>query len=221
MTSVQLTKIASERHRARAFGVFFICTFLAYGIGSALADQLVTAPDLLTLLAQQGNQLVLAIVLMAVLHSFFNIALMTSIKPVLAQHAKWLMDTYAGLAIVSTTMLAIGATLLLVVLPLGEVSDTTLHQTLALMLAKANFYTYQVGMAIWGIGGLLLCIALLRSQMVPAYLSAFGLLGYLLFTAGCLMELFGLPYGIMLSLPGAVFEIGLSGYLIGKGFRQR
>ena len=73
-------------------------------------------------------------------------------------------------------------------------------------------------MAIWGIGGLLFCVLLYKSKLVPRWLTVWGLIGYVIFISGTIAELYGLPIGVQLSLPGGLFEIVLSVWLIIKGF---
>ena len=88
------------------------------------------------------------------------------------------------------------------------------------LLTKGNFYAYQIGMAIWGIGGLMFCYLLLVSKLVPQWITIWGFVGYLVFIAGTILELFGISIGVQLSLPGGLFEILLSIWLIVKGFRE-
>ena len=83
-----------------------------------------------------------------------------------------------------------------------------------------NFYSYQIGMILWGIGGLFFCILLYHSKYVPVMFPIWGSFGYLIFIAGCGLELFGVPYGVQFSAPGGLFEIGLSVWLIVKGFNK-
>jgi hypothetical protein len=79
-------------------------------------------------------------------------------------------------------------------------------------------YAYQIAMAIWGLGGLLFVSVLYQSKLVPRFLSVWGFIGYIVFVSGTILELFGYPVGVLLSLPGGLFELSLSGWLIAKGF---
>ncbi len=75
-------------------------------------------------------------------------------------------------------------------------------------------------MAIWGLGGLMFCYLLYISKLVPRGLSIWGFLGYIVFIAGTITELFGYPFGVQLAIPGGLFEITLSIWLIIKGFKE-
>jgi hypothetical protein len=46
----------------------------------------------------------------------------------------------------------------------------------------------------------------------------FGLLSYTIFLIGAIAELLGFPIGLMLSVPGGLFELFLGIWLIWKGF---
>src|SRR5690554_407053 len=82
------------------------------------------------------------------------------------------------------------------------------------------FYSFSICFILWGIGGLFFCILLYHSKYVPVMFPIWGSFGYLIFIAGCGLELFGVPYGVQFSAPGGLFEIGLSVWLIVKGFNK-
>jgi hypothetical protein len=76
-------------------------------------------------------------------------------------------------------------------------------------------------MILWGFGGLIFCNLLYKSKLVPILFPVYGYVGYLIFIVGCGLELFGQPYGVQLSVPGGLFEFGLSIWLIARGFNKR
>jgi len=214
----------SHRLAARLYGVFFILTFLSYGIGSGLIDSVVSSPNALTHIASQVNTLVLGAVLMAICHTILNIGLPVLLLPILKPHSKELTLGYIALACVATTVLVFGVIALLMLIPLSEayVSDgtttATTFNTIFNMLKSAGANAYQIGMALWGVGGILMCAVLYKARLVPRIFSVWGFIGYFIFITGTLLELYGYPYGVMLSMPGGLFEIGLSLWLIIKGF---
>jgi hypothetical protein len=57
-------------------------------------------------------------------------------------------------------------------------------------------------------------------QLAKAFgaLSILGLIGYPILVAGTIAELFDLHVGLALSIPGALFELGLAFWLLTKGF---
>lgn len=160
---------------------------------------------------------------MALLHTFFNIALPVLMLPILKPFQKNLTYGYLSAAIASTVTIIVGAIFLLLLLPLSDVfvkagaEITPYYETLATILAKGNFYAYQIGMEIWRLSGLMLCTVLYRSRLVPRIFSVWGLIGYIVFIAGTILELYGYGFGVALAISGGLFEIFLSLWLINKG----
>jgi hypothetical protein len=73
-------------------------------------------------------------------------------------------------------------------------------------------------MIVWSLGGLMFCAILYQSKLIPRAMSVWGVVGYTVFMLGCMLELFGLDTRLMHVVPGAIFEVGLSVWLIVKGF---
>lgn len=165
-------------------------------------------------------------ILVVLLHTLLNLTAVTTMQNVLKPVNRVFAQLYFSSAILGTFLLAMGAVFLL--LPLasshyllnpGNINSSMLP-SLVQYSSGGNFHCYQFGMALWGFGGLALCYVLHRSQLVPGFLSLLGLFGYSVFIAGTLLELFGYPLGIWFSIPGGLFEIVLSLWLLFKGFRQ-
>jgi hypothetical protein len=163
--------------------------------------------------------------LVILVHSLLNLCALTAMLSVLQTFNRMLSYLYFSAGIASTILLAAGGILLLLPLSVSETMTTSdrdstlLFQALLQYCTSGNFYSYQLGMTIWGLGGLVLCYLLQRSKLVPGYLPVWGYIGYPIFIAGTLLELSGYPFGLCFSIPGGLFEIGLSIWLIAKGFR--
>ena len=63
-----------------------------------------------------------------------------------------------------------------------------------------------------------MCVVLWRTMLVPRWLAIWGFAGYLIFIVGMVSEYFGSGIGVTMSAVGGLFEIGLSVYLIIRGF---
>lgn len=215
----------SQNIAGKLFGIFFILTFFSYGIGSGLIESLINTPDFLTTVYANKIQLTIGAILMAVFHTVFNIGLPIVLFPILKPYNRYLTFGYFSAAISATLILVVGAIFLLLLIPLSDefvkagVENAAYFQTLGLILKNGNFFAYQIGMAIWGLGGLMFCSLLYKSNLVPRLLTLWGIVGYLIFISGTLLELFGHRIGVQLSIPGGLFEISLSLWLIFKGFR--
>ena len=73
----------SHKTAARMFGIFFIFTFLSYGIGSGLIDSVITTQDFLANVNVNQTQVVIGVVLMALVHTFLNIGMPIIMLPIL------------------------------------------------------------------------------------------------------------------------------------------
>ncbi len=209
---------------ARTFGVFFLIAFLSYGAGSGLVDSIVNVPDFLSNISDNKATIIIGVILMALIHTIVNIGLAVIMLPILKLFNKTLSYGYLSAVITASVVLVLGAIFLLLLLPLSYeyvkfgATDTSNFETIGFILKKGGYYSYQIGMAIWGFGGLLLCSLLYQSMLVPRFISIWGLIGYIVFITGTIFELFGYNVGVLLSTLGGLFEIYLSLWLIIKGY---
>jgi len=214
-----------KTNSARLFGIFFILSFASYATGTSLTEIIQNNQILSTDILENKVHLVTGAILMAVVHTLFNLGLISVMFGVLKSTSQRLSVIYLVLGSFGTLMLALGAVFLLLPLAISETIghsegywDTSSFSLLLNLSSSANFYSYQLGMIFWGCGGLVFCYLLQKSELVPVVFPIWGYIGYSVFIAGCFSELFGIPYGVVLSLPGGLFEIVLSIWLIAKGF---
>lgn len=217
----------ADRTAARLFGVFFILTFLSYGVGASLIETVVGAPDLLASVAANKTLIMTGALLMAVVHTVLNVAMPAVLLPILKRYSPTLAYGYLALAVTATVVLVLGAVFLLLLMPLADayVSSSSPEGhlgTQAVILRQGGFFSYQLGMAIWGVGGLALCAVLYRAGLVPRLLSLWGVFGYVVFIAGTVLEILGYSgVGLLCSAPGGLFEVSLSLWLMVKGFEAQ
>jgi len=120
----------------------------------------------------------------------------------------------------------VGTLFSLLLLPLSEAYAkagfimTPNFETIGDLLKKAGFYSYHVGMALWSIGGLMFVSALYKSKLIPRVMSAWGIIGYIVLASGSVLELYEHRdiVDTVSVIPGGLFEITLSIWLIVKGF---
>ncbi|TDQ63970.1 uncharacterized protein DUF4386 [Maritalea mobilis] len=204
-----------NKNIARLYGLFFIATFLAYGFGYGILDGLLHGDAGNVQFVKPDLTFILCVIAMVIVHSLLNFGLLTIMFRVIEPFSPLLSLGFLGLGIMSTVALLVGGIALML---MGSATLET--PAIAQMLYDANFYLYQTGMTLWGVGGLLLCAVLWRTMLVPRIFAIWGMLGYSIFIVGTLSEFFQSGLGVMLSLPGGFFEIGLSIWLIAKGFNQ-
>jgi hypothetical protein len=75
----------------------------------------------------------------------------------------------------------------------------------------------QVGVFPFALGALLFSGLLFRSRLVPRWLSAWGLVGAVLYIVPAVGNMFGLSLEVLMG-PLAVQEMVMAGWLIAKGF---
>jgi hypothetical protein len=216
----------THKTAARIFGVLFLISFLAYGTGTTLIQSIVGAPDILSRVYTSTTLIVVAALLMGVIHTVTNIGLPVVLRPVLKPRNETLYFGYLSAAIVATVALLVGVIFLLLLLPLSDAFTRSgsavagQAETMAILLREANYYSYQIGMAIWSLGGLMFCFMLYRYKLIPRLIPVWGIAGYAVFLSGCILATFGLDFGLIHTAPGALFEVFLSLWLIVKGFNS-
>ncbi|TDB75845.1 DUF4386 family protein [Micromonospora sp. KC723] len=77
---------------------------------------------------------------------------------------------------------------------------------------------YQLAMLSLGLGSLPFCLALKRQRWLPGWLATWGFVGYALLATGATAELMGAEVGLVLAIPGGLFEIVFGLLLLARGF---
>jgi hypothetical protein len=191
---------SSVRRTARIVGVLFLAGYLAYGVGSLIAQGVVDSGDRSdsTALYATGATLML-------LNSAFVIGIGVLMSPILRPHSKPIAAGYLATRIFEGLALAIGV-----------VSLTVLTGSDAI---DANAVFYSVAEAGLGIGSLFFCALLFRTRLVPRWLAAWGFIGYACFAGGNLLELGGVAgAGVVGAIPGGLFELTFAVWLLVRGF---
>lgn len=204
----------SERSQQRIAGALFLCAFLAYGIGTSIVAPLIEAGNATAVLLGGRGQLLAGCALM-LSNSVVVIAIGLLLRPALAGASAKTASTYVMARVIEGLALTVGAFALMSLAFPGDTLSLS-HLTSA---KRVNFIGYQAGMLTLGLGSLPFCLLLFRQRFIPGWLALWGLAGYSIFAAGALLELFGLPYGIALSVPGGLFELVFGVWLIIKGFK--
>ena len=195
-------------------GALFLLAIACYTTGSGMAESAVVHGDVdhhamaFGALLMLGNSVCVAVI--GVL-----------MYPILRVYDENVALGYVVVRCFEGILLIVGIVSLLSQQALTEVAanDPTADVIFA-VLQKANFFAYQMAMCILGFGSLPVCMTLLRSRLLPAWLSIWGLIGYAVFWVGATAEIFGFPIGVMLSAPGGLFEIALPIWLFTKGFAR-
>jgi hypothetical protein len=198
----------------RAVGALLLLAFVVYGAGSALADSADPAR-------------VPAGALLMLVNSAAVAAIGVLAFPVLRAHDEISAHAYLIGRAIEAALLTVGIVLLLLLVPLarehadaGPDGASTLA-ALARVAKAGNDYSYQLAMISVGVAGLVFCRVLLRAGLVPRFLAVWGLAGYAVFLVGAVLEVLGHAVGVVLAVPGGLFEIVLGVLLVVRGFPVR
>ncbi len=214
----------SNRTTAKVIGALFLSGFLAYGIGSGLVQSVVGGSDILSTVTAHRNTLIIGALLM-LLNIAVDVGKGVLFFPILDRHSRRTALAYLATMIVEVTVLAVGVLCLLMIVPLAKQSadagpaSAGWATALGSLAVKSNTMAYQVAEMALGVGCIFLCLLLFQTRLIPRFLSVLGLVGYPILIAGSIAEIFGIHIGLVLSIPGGLFEVVLAIWLLSKGFQ--
>src|SRR3954454_12535283 len=152
----------SVRRNARIVGVLFLAGYVAYGVGSLIAQGIVRSAD-----RSGSTGLFVTGAALMLLNSAFVIGIGVLMLPILRAHNKAIAAGYLGTRIFEGVGLALGVVSLIV-----ATGDSAIN---------ANSVFYNVAEAGLGIGSLFFCALLFRTGLVPRFLAVWGFSGYACF----------------------------------------
>lgn len=219
----------SDRKSAIIAGVLFIIADL-FGIPSMmLSKPLLDAPDYLTKISANLDQMNIAIFLVLIM-SAACAGIAIAMYPVLKRFDSGLALGAVGFRIIEAIFEFFGTICLLLLAILSQefvkagIPDSSYFQTLGTLLLTTHDYITEVLMLMaWGIAALVYSYIFYRSKLIPRWLSGWGLAVYPLLITASILTLFDLiiPLGMIwgiLVLPAALHELVLAVWLIAKGY---
>jgi hypothetical protein len=207
-----------------AAGILFLIAMVTYGAGSGIIASVMEGKDHLSHIYEKRFLVVTGALLMLI-NSIAVIMIGLLAFPVLRPVSRSMALGYLAARMAEAMILTSGLICLLLEITISReyISSTgpgtSYFATLAVLAAKGSYLAYQLAMIFLGLGSTICCAVLYRSRLIPRLLAAWGFTGYLLLFAGALSELFDLGLGILLSVPGGLFEIVLAFWLIFRRFR--
>lgn len=207
---------------SRLIGALFLAAFFLYGLGFGLVTSVVGAPDSLSTISAHQSTLVLGAFMM-LLNSVAVVSIGVLFFPILEQYGKRTAIAYLTARILEGVFLAVGVLSLLMILPLAQLAVNTENAAwatgLGVIATQGNTMAYQIAMMSLGFASLFMCSMLFQTRLIPRFLSVWGFIGYAVFMTGAVAEIFGIHIGVLLSIPGGLFELVLGIWLIIKGFQ--
>jgi hypothetical protein len=199
--------------------------YLAYGVGNAIATGIAAAPGSLSRIS--GSTVFAASAVLMLVNSALVIGIGALMFPILKRHSQVVAVGYLATRVFEGIILTVGVVSLLSLVTVSRTyteagaPDDSYFATLAALASGGNFLAYNVAMAALGVGSIFFCFLMYRSSLVPRFLAAWGVVGYAIFAAGCLLEIVGLAgAGLVASVPGGLFEVFFGIWLIVKGFNR-
>lgn len=201
--------------------------FLGLIAGILSVAPVIDRPDYLVQTAVQSGQVIRGAFFQFVMMAAY-VGMAITLYPILQKCNASLALGYVGFRLVAAACIVIGVILLLLLLTVSQEfskagASTSAHfQTIGELLRTGRDLINHFGMIlVLSMGGVLLNVLLYQSNLVPRWLSVWGLAGTAVaIAASCLFMLrtIDLLTSVYLDFPLALQEIVFAGWLIVKGF---
>jgi len=215
----------STKNTARITGILFIAATVTFMLGNGLIESILNVPDYLVDVYPNKTQVILGI-LFELMNSVAVVGIAIVLFPILKKHNETIALGYIGFRVIEAAILIVGAIGPLLLITLSQeylragTPDPSYFQTLGALAITGHDLAFQVARIVLGIGSLMVCYLLFQSNLIPRFMSVLGLVGYASLIISALFEVFGTNTGMILFLPGALFEIVFPIWLIVKGFNS-
>lgn len=213
MVSGEPTEAARSLKYSRVIGALFLLGFASYGTGFALVTSVIGAPDFLASISTHPTTLVLGAFLM-LLNSVVDVGKGVLFFPIVEKHGKRTALAYLAAMIVEVVLLAVGVLALLMLVPLAQHAGGDWSRGVGALLLQSNTVAYQLAMMSLAIGNVVLWSLAFRIRLIPRWLSAWGVVGYVIFLTGAIAEIFGIHIGLVCTIAGGLFEVTLGFWLL-------
>ena len=204
------------RGSAIAVGLLLLGAFVTYGGGTALVNSVLAADDPASMVATGEMALRVGAILMLA-DALFVAVIGVLLYAVGRGLGERIAVSYLATRIVEAVGLAVGVMFVLLPVTLAgqEVGDVA---TLTAVAEQGNAIAYRIAMMALGVGSVPFWYLAYRVRLIPRVLAALGIAGYAIFFTGYALDLLGLDAGLLLAIPGGLFEVAVALWLIVKGF---
>ena len=216
--------MSTHKQTARVVGSLILLATVTYMLGNGLLNSILHAPDYLRDVYPGRGQ-----VISGVLLEFVDAAAVAVIGimlfPVLRKHNETIALGYAGTRIIECALLLVAGISSLLLISLSQhyahagASDASSFQNVGAVLVAQSELAFQIAMLALGLGSIPFCYLLFTSRLIPRYVSVLGLIGYPALAISAVLEIAGYSAGVILYIPGGLFELIFPIWLIVKGFK--
>jgi hypothetical protein len=218
----------TNRKSAVAAGMLFIIATVADVISRvALLTPVLGLPDPLAAVAANETSVVLGAALLFV-GAAAAAGIAIAMYPVLRAHGEVLALGSVGFRIIESTFYLGIVVCLLILVAMGEKAVSSgspvAFAVPATLVLAARDALGQVGVLAFAVGATMYYWLFYRSQLIPRWLSAWGLVALASLVVSVVLVISGVaepmsPPQVLLAAPIGVQELVLAGWLIAKGFR--
>ncbi len=200
---------------------------IAFGILNTLPA--LEYPDYLAKLATIRTQVLVAVFFQAAMATVY-VCIAVLFYPIVRRYSEGLALGYFGFRIIGAAFLFVGIGSLLLLLQLSQslvsagLLDAPQLKIGGELLRTGRDIMNHIGFVLpWVLGGLILCWSMLKTAVVPRWLSAWGIIGSILSIIATLLLMLGFiemmtPTYMAMNMPTALFELALAVFLIARGF---
>lgn len=215
-----------DRRRAVLLGVLLI-SGIAFGVLNTVPA--LEYPDYLAKLSTIRTQVLIAVFFQAAMATVYVCIAVLS-YPLVERHSEGLALGYFGFRIIGAAFLFVGIGSLLLLLHLSQalvsagLLDAPQLRITGELLRTGRDIMNHIGMVLpWALGGLILCWCMLKTAVVPRWLSVWGIVGAVLTVIATLLYMLGFidmmtTTYMAMNVPTAMFELTLAVFLITRGF---
>lgn len=211
------------RKTATLVGSAYLFSNITFIVGTiVMVESILGSPDYLNLMSASRAQVVLG-VLLSFANGLAYVGIAVLLFPILKPRFESLALAYVGFRVVEfiTQILADVSPLALLTLA-GDTGKVGAMQELGTLLLAERFWAFQMLNLIFSLSALLLYVMLLRSRLIPGFISIWGLIAAVLVLLNTVLGWFnpglGETLGMVTGLPMLLNEIFLGIWLIVRGF---
>jgi hypothetical protein len=215
----------SNKKTAIIVGVLFLTAMFTAMLGSGLIKSILDVPDYLTNVYPNKTRVIIGI-LLELICAVAVVGIAVMLFPILEKHNRNIAFGYLGFRIIESAIILVSAISLLSLITLSQEYDkvgapgASSFQALGALAVAGHYWAFQMVIIVCGIAGLMFCYLLYGSRLIPRFMSVLGIIGYPLSLVVPLLDMFGHSAGMILFLPGSLFEIVFPIWLIVKGFNS-
>ncbi|HNA88925.1 MAG TPA: DUF4386 domain-containing protein [Anaerolineales bacterium] len=211
------------RKTAMLVGSAYLFSNITFILGAiVIVEAILGSPDYLSLISASRAQLALG-VLLSFANGLAYVGIAVLLFPILKPRFESLALAYVGFRVVEfiTQILADVSPLALLTLA-GDTNQAVTAQGLGALLLTERFWAFQMLNLIFSLSAVLLYAMLLRSRLIPGFISIWGLFAATLVLFNTVLGWFnpelGETLGMVTGLPMLLNEVFLGLWLIFRGF---